>query len=236
VRGTIKRFYDMLGLQQPAMVIGDAFEPPYMPDIYLYGREGTYEELVDLFGQVVWDTVGLVHPDATHIFRVAQLHLEKAATDGCDQVVEVIDKDGVPVTDIPVVRSWAWPSYDAESCPALVDWTGEYPQTARWTGFGVLAVTNLMGRCWFNMGRGDAFFPDQTGGGFSCVYPAHYSGPGDVVHRLGWLDGTPYHALRIVYRMVPVEDDNGGGEEPESGNAIFKVTGISLSGELVVED
>lgn len=229
-------FYKLLGLPVPkevaeAEVVVLEELIPYMPEISVWGSTTSYDELVEVFGGVHWACSGEDHPEATHRFRVVGLYLE--SNDSPKQRVEVLDMDGNPMPGVPIVRVWAYPDYNAEGCPGLPDWTAEYPQTTRWTSHGVIVVTDSYGKAEFDMGRGDAFFVDQTGGGFSCVYPAHFSGEGHIVHRLGWLDGQQYPAVRVVYQMEEVGEDPGPGpEEPEEGDVRISISGIELTGTI----
>lgn len=226
------RFYEMLGMPIPAMrpaeVIKADLDGLYMPDIYVYGAKSDYDSLVDAFGGISWGCSEEDHPDATHKFVVARLSLEGPLPNP-NQIVEVVDANGWPVPGVPIVRSWPYPAYDGAG--DLPDWTSEFPATTRWTPTGVVFPTDGSGRVEFNMGRGDAFFPDVTGGGFSCVYPAHLSGEGHIVHRLGWLDGTPYHSVRVTYEMVEVGEEPGPGPTPGGDVRIF-VSGIELVGTI----
>lgn len=223
-------FYELLGLPVPEkepVLPGDVV--PYMPEISLWGEEKGYDDLLAAFGGIYWACSAEDHPDATHRFRVVGLHLQDQPNP--NQYVEVYDKDGHPVPGIPIVRSWPYPDYYIDENHRLPDWTADFPQTTQWTKYGVVIQTDGYGRAEFNMGRGDAFFPERTGGGFSCVYPAHHTGEGHVVHRLGWLDGLQYPAVQVIYLMEEVGEEPGPGPTPEGDVRIF-VSGIELTGTI----
>lgn len=211
-----KRFFEMLGLEVPKAPM------LYEPIVTIRGQTADMDALRQIFGDISFENVVEFHPDAVNYFRLTKLEFAKTHH---AQFVHVRDQSGAPVANIPIVRAWAYPDYtDAD---LLQDWTGEFPQTPKWTITGMVGRTNVNGVAEFIMGGGDKFFVDQHGGGFSCVYPAHLSGPGDPVWRLGMLDGTGYDTVTVYYEMREVENGgNGNGEEPIEG--WFNVDGIAV--------
>jgi hypothetical protein len=210
-----KKFFATLGLDAPTA------PELYVPEVTINGQAADMAALRAIFGDINYENVVDFHPAATHYFRLRKLEFARTAN---IQFVHVRDKNGAPVANIPVVRSWAYPNYT--DAPPLQDWTSEFPQTPQYTKTGVVGKTNVNGVVEFAMGTGDKFFVDRTGGGFSCVYPAHHSGPGDPVYRLGMLDGTGYDTVAVYYEMREVDDDNGGNGE--LGEGWFYVDDIAV--------
>ena len=73
----------------------------------------------------------------------------------------------------------------------------------RWRDRGVYGGTNINGDIGFGMGRGDYFFPPNSGA--SSLWISDERGPSDFIEGLGMLGGTNHRHLNVYFQLQDVE-------------------------------
>lgn len=119
-------------------------------------------------------------------------------------VVTVLDANGQPVPNVPVV--WSWPDAPVDA-------------SLGWDGKGVVGPTNANGDVGFGMGKGAYYFP-PTKGPHSVFMTA-----GDYVGGLGMIGLTNHRHIDVVYQYVPVAPPE---PQPEPNPYEPKALGVTV--------
>jgi hypothetical protein len=153
------------------------------------GQEQDWNWLTANFGAIELERAE-VSAGVTQIYRIVKLQDSEGPA---VQVVNVADRDGIPLDGIRVVRHWP-------DAPQLPSWL---PPISLWRNKGVYGPTNINGDIGFGMGHGDYYFAPSSGA--SSVWVADEAGPADFIKGLGMLGGTNHRHLDVLYQLVAVE-------------------------------
>lgn len=161
-------------------------EPPGLPLIYdRQGQQRDWDWLVANFGPLSLERAEVPEEEGL-VFRIVKL---QGAEGPAVQVVNVADRDGIPLRDVAVVRYWP-------DAPELPSWS---PPASTWRDRGVYGGTNQNGDIGFGMGHGDYYHPPDSGA--SAVWVAAENGPSDLLDGLGMLGGTNHRHLEVYYQL-----------------------------------
>jgi len=152
-----------------------------------HGQERDWDWLVANFGalDLARAEVGAGQEGA---FRLVQV---QAAEGPAVLVVHVTGRDGKPLENVAVVRSWP-------NAPRLPAWPAP---ASTWREQGVFGPTNAEGNLGFGLGATDEYNVPEAGPG--AVWVADAAGPSDLIGGLGLIESTDHRHLNLFFRFEP---------------------------------